>query len=251
MQSLRRAAVPRHVAIIMDGNGRWATRRGLARAQGHEAGMHAVRRTAEAAADAGVETLSLFAFSSANWKRPAGEVSNLMRLFRIYLRGDLQRLREAGVRLSIIGRRDRLGEDLRLQIAQAEALTAEGKALHLRIAIDYSARDCIARAAAVAPVTPERLGALIARAAGPDGEGLEEVDLLIRTGGEKRLSDFLLWEAAYAELWFTDRMWPEFGAADLGAALAEFTRRNRTFGMVPGEPPGLEPQLLGAGVAGG
>ena len=236
MQSQRRSAVPRHVAIIMDGNGRWATRRGLARAQGHEAGMHAVRRTAEAAASAGVQTLTLFAFSSANWKRPAGEVSNLMRLFRIYLRADLQRLKESGVRLSIIGRRDRLGADLNLQIAQAEAATAGGRALHLRIAIDYSARDCIARAAAAAQLAPDRLGALIARAAGPEGEGLEEVDLLIRTGGEKRLSDFLLWEAAYAELWFTDRMWPEFGAEELNAALAEFSARNRTFGMLPDEP---------------
>ena len=237
MQSPRRGGVPRHVAIIMDGNGRWATRRGLARAQGHEAGMHAVRRTAEAAAEAGVGTLSLFAFSSANWKRPAGEVSNLMRLFRVYLRADLQRLRDSGVRLSIIGRRDRLGEDLRFQIAQAEAVTAEGRRLHLRIAIDYSARDCIARAAAVAgSASEEFLEALIVRAAGPEGEGLGEVDLLIRTGGEKRLSDFLLWEAAYAELWFTDRMWPEFGAEDLRAALAEFAIRNRTFGLVPEEP---------------
>ena len=146
MQSPRRGGVPRHVAIIMDGNGRWATRRGLARAQGHEAGMQAVRRTAEAAAEAGVQTLTLFAFSSANWKRPAGEVSNLMRLFRVYLRADLQRLKDAGVRLSIIGRRDRLGEDLRREIAQVEAVTAQGGRLHLRIAIDYSARDCIARA---------------------------------------------------------------------------------------------------------
>ena len=241
MQSPRRAAVPRHVAIIMDGNGRWATRRGLARAQGHEAGMQAVRRTAEAAAGAGVQTLTLFAFSSANWKRPAGEVSNLMRLFRIYLRADLQRLKESGVRLSIIGRRDRLGEDLCFQIAQAEAATARGQALHLRISIDYSARDCIARAAAAASVTAERLGVLIARAAGPEGEGLEEVDLLIRTGGEKRLSDFLLWEAAYAELWFTDRMWPEFDGEDLTAALAGFGHRNRTFGMVPEDGRGEAP----------
>ncbi len=233
MQSQRRSAVPRHVAIIMDGNGRWATRRGLARAQGHEAGMRAVRRSAETAADAGVQTLTLFAFSTANWKRPAGEVSNLMRLFGVYLRADLQRLKESGVRLSIIGRRDRLSEDLRRQISQAEAATVQGRALHLRIAIDYSARDCIARAASVACATPERMGALIARAAGPEGEGLEEVDLLIRTGGEKRLSDFLLWEAAYAELWFTDRMWPEFDAEDLKAALAEFSTRNRTFGTVP------------------
>ena len=247
MQSQRRAGTPRHVAIIMDGNGRWATRRGLARAQGHEAGMQAVRRAAEAAAGAGVEVLTLFAFSSANWKRPAGEVSNLMRLFRVYLRADLRRLRDAGIRLSIIGRRDRLGEDLRLEIAQAEAATAQGLALHLRIAIDYSARDCIARAAATALAAPDRLGALIARAAGPEGEGLEEVDLLIRTGGEKRLSDFLLWEAAYAELWFTERMWPEFGTEDLEAALAEFSRRNSTFGMVPAEPP----QLLGVAVPAG
>ncbi len=237
MQSPRRGGVPRHVAIIMDGNGRWATRRGLARAHGHEAGMQAVRRTAEAAAEVGVQVLTLFAFSSANWKRPAGEVSNLMRLFRVYLRADLQRLKESGVRLSIIGRRDRLGEDLNFQIAQAEAATAGGRQLHLRIAIDYSARDCIARAAAVAgSASEEYLGALITRAAGPDGEGLEEVDLLIRTGGEKRLSDFLLWEAAYAELWFTERMWPEFGAADLRAALGEFAVRNRTFGLVPEEP---------------
>ena len=245
MQSSRRG-VPRHVAIIMDGNGRWATRRGLARAQGHEAGMQAVRRTAEAAVEAGVEILTLFAFSSANWKRPAGEVSNLMQLFRVYLLADLQRLKNAGVRLSIIGRRDRLGEDLRLQVAQAEAATAGERRLHLRIAIDYSARDCISRAAQACGGS-ERMGELIARAAGPAGEGLEEVDLLIRTGGEKRLSDFLLWEAAYAELWFTERMWPEFGAEDLRTAVAEFAVRNRTFGMVPEEPrPGL--QVLGAAV---
>ena len=235
VQSIRRAQVPRHVAIIMDGNGRWATRRGLARAQGHEAGMHAVRRTAEAAVDTGVDVLTLFAFSSANWKRPAGEVSNLMRLFRIYLRADLQRLKDSGVRLSIIGRRDRLGDDLRFQVAQAESATVAGRRLHLRIAIDYSARDCIARAAQACG-DADRMGELIARTAGPVGEGLDEVDLLIRTGGEKRLSDFLLWEAAYAELWFTDRMWPEFGGEDLKAALGEFAARNRTFGMVPEEP---------------
>ena len=237
MQSPRRGGVPRHVAIIMDGNGRWATRRGLARAQGHEAGMQAVRRAAETAAEAGVEALTLFAFSSANWRRPSGEVANLMRLFSVYLRADLQRLKDAGVRLSIIGRRDRLGQDLRLQIAQAEAATAAGRRLHLRIAIDYSSRDCIARAVAVAGAASEELlGALIGRAAGPGGEGLNEVDLMIRTGGEKRLSDFLLWEAAYAELWFTERMWPEFGAEDLRAALSEFAGRNRTFGLVPEEP---------------
>lgn len=235
MQSLESAASGLHVAVIMDGNGRWAQARGLPRARGHEAGLKAVRRTAEAAADLGVRALTLFAFASANWKRPRSEVDHLMRLFRVYLRRDLGRLVESGARLTVIGRRDRLPADLRAQIVEAEAATAGGRRLHLRVAIDYSAREAIARAAA-AGLEPGLLGRLIAQSGSGDHR-LDEVDLLIRTGGEQRLSDFLLWEAAFAELWFTDRMWPDFGADDLACALEDFSRRQRRFGGLPQAEP--------------
>ena len=223
-----------HVAIIMDGNGRWAQARGLPRSRGHEAGLQAVQRTCEAASDLGVRTLTLFAFASANWKRPAAEVDHLMRLFRVYLRRELNRLVESGARLTVIGRRDRLSPALRQQIQEAEAQTAGGQRLHVRIAIDYSAREAIARAAAAGP-GEEPLGWRIAQC-GADDQGLDEVDLLIRTGGEQRLSDFLLWEAAFAELWFTDRMWPDFGEDDLRRALGDFALRQRRFGGLPAEP---------------
>jgi undecaprenyl diphosphate synthase len=213
-----------HVAIIMDGNGRWATRRGLPRTAGHHEGIHTVRRVVEAA-------LSLFAFSSDNWRRPEGEVRALMGLLRHYVRAECQRLIEAGVRLTVIGRRDRLPSGLAAEIAAVEQDSAHGTRLDLRIAIDYSARDTIAGAAAAwgAPDLPSRDA--FARLIGPTGEArCRDVDLLIRTGGEKRLSDFLLWEAAYAELCFIDTLWPDFGREDLGAALADFRRRERRFG---------------------
>jgi undecaprenyl diphosphate synthase len=227
-----------HVAIIMDGNGRWATRRGLPRVAGHRAGVAAARRIVEHAPDAGIRQLTLYAFSSDNWRRPPDEVKSIFWLLRASLRLETERLRQRGARLEAIGRRDRLPGPLLREIERAERVTAAGRRLHLRVAIDYSSRDAIARAAAgvAGALSPERapsaelMGRMLARALTAESG---EVDLLIRTGGEKRLSDFLLWESAYAELVFTDRMWPDFDAADLDAALGEFNRRERRFGGVP------------------
>ena len=210
----------------MDGNGRWATARGMPRIAGHRAGAEALRRTVEAAPNLGIGTLTIYAFSSDNWRRPGEEVSALMRLFRSYLRNEEARCIENGIRISVIGRRDRLPRMLLPAIESVEAATAQGSALHLRIAVDYSARDAILRASQVCgkDATREEFGAALG---GPD------VDLLIRTGGEQRLSDFLLWECAYAELIFTSRMWPDFDASDLAEAVAEFHSRDRRFGAVP------------------
>lgn len=215
-----------HLAMIMDGNGRWATRRGLSRSEGHEAGVRAIRPIVEAAADRGIETLTLYAFSSDNWRRPQGEVAILMELMRSYLDGETAEFVENGFRLGVIGRRDRLPDGLAERIAEAERVTAAGTRLHLRIAFDYSARDRILAAARRTwPHTQQdEFGRLIA------GDGTPDVDLLIRTGGEQRLSDFLLFESAYAELVFTDRMWPDFQPDHLDEALAEFARRQRRFG---------------------
>ncbi len=221
-----------HAAIIMDGNGRWARARGLPRGAGHRAGVKAIQQVAEAAPALGIGTLTLYAFSSDNWRRPAEEVGGLMRLLRAYLRGETERLARSGTRLTVIGRRDRLPAGIPEAIARAEAATAAGDRLHLRIAVDYSSRDAILAAAArLGPEGLSREG--LSEALGADGD----VDLLIRTGGEKRLSDFLLWEAAYAELHFTDRMWPDFGATDLAAAVADFTARDRRFGGL--NPPAV------------
>jgi undecaprenyl diphosphate synthase len=199
-----------HVAIVMDGNGRWAGRRGLPRVAGHRAGAEMVRRVVEAAPGLGIGALTLYAFSADNWKRPAGEVAALMRLFARYLRAEVPRLVDNGVRLEVVGRRDRLPAPLVVAIDKAARATAGGSRLVLRLAVDYSSRWAIAA-----------------------GVVLPDVDLLIRTGGEQRLSDFLLWESAYAELYFTDTMWPAFGPADLSAALAEFRARERRFGGLP------------------
>jgi len=199
-----------HVAVVMDGNGRWASRRGLPRTAGHHAGARAVRAVVEAAPTQGVANLTLFAFSADNWKRPPAEVAALMRLFARHLRTETATLAEHGVRLDVIGRGDRLPQPLVAAIATAEAATRGGTTLHLRLAVDYSARHAIAA-----------------------GQLLPDVDLLIRTGGERRLSDFLLWECAYAELYFTDRMWPDFTPTDLAAAIAEFRTRDRRFGALP------------------
>lgn len=223
-----------HVAMIMDGNGRWANARGLPRVAGHRAGAKAVRRVVEAAPGLGVGTLTLYAFSSDNWQRPPREVGALMRLFRGYLASETERLIENGVRLTVVGRRDRLPEVLARAIAGAEAATAGGTRLHLRLAIDYSAREAILRAAALAAgreVERAEFQALLGAAVGAR-EPAPDVDLLVRSGGEQRLSDFLLWECAYAELWFTSRMWPDFDAATLAEAVAEFQRRERRFGRV-------------------
>ncbi len=223
-----------HVGIIMDGNGRWATRQGLSRGAGHRAGADAVRRVVEAAPSAGIGTLTLFAFSSDNWRRPAVEVAWLMRLFREYLRTETARCVVNGVRLEIIGRRDRLGPSLLRAVEAAEIATSGGAELRLRVAIDYSGRDAILRAAqCLRPGTASResFGRLVSIV--DHSSPVPELDLLIRTGGERRLSDFLLWEAAYAELHFTSLMWPEFGSAELLAAVEEFATRQRRFGRVP------------------
>lgn len=220
-----------HVAIIMDGNGRWAKRRGLPRTAGHRAGADSVRRVVEAAPDLGVTTLTLFAFSSDNWRRPRDEVAALMALLRRYLRTELKRFVDSGTRLTVIGRRDRLLDGLTEDIAEAERRSALGTRLDLRIALDYSARDAIANVAAAwrgeRPPSRDEFQRLLA---GPGCGYHGDVDLLIRSGGEKRLSDFLLWESAYAELCFVDVLWPDFGAADLRAAIADFHRRERRFG---------------------
>jgi undecaprenyl diphosphate synthase len=225
-----------HVAIIMDGNGRWANTRGRPRAAGHMAGVKSVREIVRAASDLGVGTLTLYAFSADNWRRPTGEVSTLLRLFRSSLAEEIEECVTNGVRLNIIGRRDRLPATLVRAIEAAEATTARGAKLWLRIAIDYSSRDAILFAAAqyanacdgARPPSREEFGKLLCAvhhsAPAPD------VDLLIRTGGDQRLSDFLLWECAYAELYFTPRFWPEFDKAELARAVGEFQRRERRFG---------------------
>ena len=230
-----RSAPLLHVAIIMDGNGRWATARGLPRVAGHRAGAEAVRRTVETAPRAGIGTLTLYAFSSDNWKRPPREVAALMRLFKHHLYAEVPKLRENGVRLTVIGRRDRLGLSVRTAIDHAERATAGGTRLHLRVAIDYSARDLIMRAASRMAPSDDPCREQFARALGGaygDDAPAPDVDLLVRTGGEQRLSDFMLWEAAYAELHFTQRMWPEFDASDLEAAVDDFHSRQRRFGAV-------------------
>jgi undecaprenyl diphosphate synthase len=224
------------VAIIMDGNGRWARARGEPRAFGHHAGAEAVHRTVEAAARQGVSVLTLYAFSSDNWGRPREEVDTLLSLFEKSLRVETRRCLGNGIRLRVIGRRDRLPRSLQRAIASAEAATEIGTRMLLRIAVDYSARDAIVSASALvgaALAGREGFAAALARAI-HEGEA-RDVDLVIRTGGEHRLSDFLLWESAYAELYFTDRMWPEFDADDLAEALAWFRGRNRRFGMIPEE----------------
>jgi undecaprenyl diphosphate synthase len=222
-----------HVAIIMDGNGRWAQQRGLPRSAGHKAGVEAVRRVVETAADLGIGTLTLFAFSADNWRRPAEEVATLLRLLQIYLRVEQKRFIESRTRLTVIGRRDRLPNHLSGAIAKIEAATAHGTRLHVRIALDYSSRDAIASAAARWPAEEIVSREAFCRLLALQNDRTEAaVDLLIRSGGEKRLSDFLLWECAYAELCFLDVMWPDFGVDDFAAAIADFHRRDRRFGTV-------------------
>jgi undecaprenyl diphosphate synthase len=240
-----------HVAIIMDGNGRWAKRRGMPRVAGHRAGVLAARRVVEHAGEIGVRCLTLYAFSQDNWRRPAAEVEKVFWLLRAFLRLETERLVERGVRFEAIGRRDRIPEAALRAMERTEEATAGGNGLHLRIAIDYSARDAIAHAACESAALsdealfrPDVLRPMVTQALAGD---CGEVDLLIRTGGEKRLSDFLLWECAYAELVFSERMWPEFDEADLDAAIAEFRHRERRFGGVGGEPVSEpEGQMVGA-----
>jgi undecaprenyl diphosphate synthase len=221
-----------HVAIIMDGNGRWATGRGLPRIAGHMAGAETLRRIVEAAPDCGIGVLTVYAFSSDNWKRPQAEVDALMALLGCYLSSETARCLASGVRLSIIGRRDRLPDSLRAAIEEAERETRHCRLLQLRLAIDYSARDAIldaSRRAAGEHITRDCFEALL-------GE-TRSVDILIRTGGEQRLSDFLLWECAYAELIFTNRMWPDFSPLDLQRAIQQYAHRERRFGGIPQAPP--------------
>jgi undecaprenyl diphosphate synthase len=229
-----------HVAIIMDGNGRWAARRGLPRTAGHLQGAKAVRRTVEAAVHAGIDTLTLYAFSSDNWGRPAGEVEALLRLLKRYLLTESRYCAQQRVRINVIGRRDRFDGALLAAIAESERLTEACTRLHLRIAVDYSARHAILRAAGAAAAAgfdvrdthPHEFLRLMNEV--NYSRPSSDVDLLIRTGGEKRLSDFLLWECAYAELHFTDDLWPDFDAQGLTQALADYARRQRRFGRLPG-----------------
>ncbi len=241
-QSASPAAPPAglHVGIIMDGNGRWAAARGRHRTAGHREGARTVRRVVEAAPGLGIGVLTLFAFSADNWRRPAAEVGALMRLFREYLRAETVRCVRNGVRLEIIGRRDRLAPALRRAVEAAESATAAGGELLLRIALDYSARDAILRAAQCLRdgTVPSRASFTRLLAIVDHGTPVPELDLLIRTGGERRLSDFQLWEAAYAELYFTETMWPDFGAEALAEATRSFAGRERRFGAVPGAAVG-------------
>jgi undecaprenyl diphosphate synthase len=219
----------------MDGNGRWALLRGQPREAGHAVGASALRRTVEAAPALGITTLTLYAFSADNWRRPQGEVDNLMRLFQQYLDSECDHLMNRGARFSMIGRRDRIADSLRCSIEHVEERTSGGGALHLRVAIDYSARaGLLAAAGRIAqgmPPTREAFERSLHEAIHAPA-GTRDVDLLIRTGGEQRLSDFLLWESAYAELYFTDVLWPDFTGADLAAAVDAYAARDRRYGGV-------------------
>jgi undecaprenyl diphosphate synthase len=227
--------IPTHVAIIMDGNGRWAAARGLPRAVGHREGVKAVRRTVEAAMTQGVKFLTLFAFSSENWRRPEAEITDLTGLLRQYLRSELDELHEKGVRLRVIGERDRFGQNLSKDLAAAEAKTAANEKLTLVMALSYGGRADIveaAKRAIAAGLSPtdlneQKFAELLAT------DGIPDPDLLIRTSGEERISNFLLWQTAYAELYFTDILWPDFSQDSFAAAVQEFARRERRFGARP------------------
>jgi len=230
--------LPQHIAIIMDGNGRWAQARNLPRIVGHNYGAEAVRRTVRGAAELGVRYLTLFGFSSENWKRPNGEVEDLMNLLRRYLHREIDDLHNNGVRFSVIGKRSQLGSDICALIDAAERRTAGNEGLHLTVALSYGGRaeimDAVQRAlqlAATGSIKPEDLtesyfSTLLSTAKTPDP------DLVIRTSGEKRLSNFLLWQSAYSEFVFLDKHWPDFGIDDLKAAIAEYSNRNRRYGTV-------------------
>ncbi len=232
------SATPRHVAIIMDGNGRWAKARHLPRAAGHRKGMEAVRAVVRAAGDLGVEYLTLFGFSSENWKRPEDEVKDLMGLLRIYLRRDARDLHEQGVRLRIIGDRARLAPDIQAQLDEVEALTADNTALTLMIALSYGGRDELVQVAralaadvAAGKIAPEAIDEA-AFSARLFTHGIPDPDLLIRTSGEQRISNFLLWQMAYTEFVFVETLWPDFDRESLSAALDVYARRERRYGAV-------------------
>ena len=234
------AAVPSHVAVIMDGNGRWAAARGLPRIAGHRAGSQAVRRTIEAAIGEGVDWLTLYAFSSENWRRPRDEVIGLTGLLRHYLRQELAELHREGVRLRVLGDLARFERDIADELAAAERLTAGNTRLNLNIALSYGARDEIVEAmrAAARAVRDDGMDPDTIDEAAVSGwlttAGMPDPDLVIRTSGERRLSNFLLWQSAYAELVFLDTLWPDFGPAEFRAALDEYARRERRFGASSG-----------------
>ena len=233
MQSNGHNTQPHHLAIIMDGNGRWASDRGLSRSAGHRRGARNLEPLLERAADLGVGVLTLYAFSSDNWQRPKGEVAALMQLFGRYLDSEARRCRERGIRLQIIGRRDRLGTSLLESIVRAERKTRRGRKMLVRVAIDYSSRWAIASAAASlggGEVSGPSFRRALAKVTHSDPVG--DPDLVIRTGGEQRLSDFMLWESAYAELCFSPCLFPDFGAAELERCVEEFRCRHRRFGGV-------------------
>jgi len=225
-----------HLAIIMDGSGRWAAARGLPREEGHRAGRAAVRRTMAAALEQGIGVLTLFSFSTDNWGRPQNEVAQLMRTFESFLRVDAPALLRRGIRIKVMGRRDRLPFALCDAISKIEAANPAAGRLLVRLAIDYSGRDAILEAAREwrqsTDPCPEGFLRLLTEAE-PDAEPVRDVDLLIRTGGELRLSNCPLWDIAYAELYFTACMWPDFGPAELDAALQEYHTRDRRFGQIP------------------
>jgi undecaprenyl diphosphate synthase len=229
---------PRHVAIIMDGNGRWAAARGKPRTFGHSAGVEALRRTVEAAGDLGIPYITVFGFSTENWMRPKEEVAALLELLRVYVGRDLDRLVKDGVRVRIVGAREGLEPDILSIIDRAEQRTRHNEKLNLTIAFNYGAQDEIVRAArrlardiAAGVITPEDVTAE-AFASRLDTAGLPNLDLLVRTSGEQRLSNFMLWQAAYAELVFDETLWPDFDAAALQRAVEEYRRRDRRFGGV-------------------
>jgi undecaprenyl diphosphate synthase len=228
-----------HIAIIMDGNGRWAAERDLPRSAGHRAGAKAVEAIVETAARQGIRTLTLYAFSAANWDRPRAEVSALFVLLRRYLLAETPRCLERGIRLNVIGRRDRLDTRLREVVEHSERATAHGAGMHLRIAVDYSSQASlleVGRRLRAVPVADRSRFLEELAVVDHSSPAAPEVDLLIRTGGEKRLSDFLLWEAAYAELHFVDCLWPDFDAREFSLALEEFARRDRRFGRIVENP---------------
>lgn len=236
-------ALPRHIAIIMDGNGRWAKARGMPRAAGHERGVEALRRTVEAAGKLGIEYLTLFSFSTENWRRPADEVSALFGLLRAYVKKDLARLKAEGVRVRIIGSREKVPGDIQDLIDKAERETAQNQSGNLTIAFNYGGREEIARAArrlatdvANGKLTPEEIDPE-RFASALDTSVLPDPDLLIRTSGEARVSNFLLWQIAYAELVILDVLWPDFDSAHLEEAIAEFQKRDRRFGALAGDAP--------------